>query len=98
MFGSATAIAMALAAQQIVVPLGRGPRVNETPRAPLATAGPRWAAACKGKDGWDDPAPPVRIHANTYLVGTCGLSAILVTGNAGHILIDGGTEKGADLI
>ena len=23
---------------------------------------------------WDKPAPPVRIHANTYLVGTCGIS------------------------
>ncbi len=40
----------------------------------------------------------MRIHANTYLVGTCGISAILITGTAGHILIDAGTEKGADLI
>jgi len=40
----------------------------------------------------------VRIHANTYLVGTCGLSSILITGDQGHILIDGGTEEAADLI
>ena len=40
----------------------------------------------------------MRIHANTYLVGTCGISAILVTGSDGHVLIDGGTEKGAEVI
>jgi metallo-beta-lactamase class B len=53
---------------------------------------------CKDWDEWDTPAPPVRIHANTYLVGTCGISAILITGTDGHILIDSGTERGADLI
>jgi len=89
---------LALAAAQIAVPLGRPPRVIEQPRAPIEVAGPAFARACEGKDGWDDPAPPVRIHANTYLVGTCGISAILITGDAGHILIDAGTEKGADLI
>jgi metallo-beta-lactamase class B len=41
----------------------------------------------------------VRIHGNTYLVGTCGISAILITGNEGtHPDRCGGTEKGADLI
>lgn len=90
-------IVIALAAAQLAIPLGR-PRQIEQPRAPIETAGPAFAAACKDKDGWDDPAPPVRIHANTYLVGTCGISAILITGDAGHIVIDAGTEKGADLI
>ena len=90
--------AFALAAQQITVPLGKPPRQIERPRAPIEQAGPRWAAACGDSTDWDQPAPPVRIHANTYLVGTCGIAAILVTGNGGHVLIDGGTEKGADLI
>ena len=44
------------------------------------------------------PAPPVRIHANSYLVGTCGISAILIAGEDGHVLIDSGTEAGAELI
>lgn len=88
---------LALAAQQIVIPLGRPPQV-ERARAPLAQAGPQWAEACGDSTDWDKPAPPVRVHANTYLVGTCGISAILVTGSAGHVLIDGGTERGADLI
>ena len=42
--------------------------------------------------------PPGPIHANTYLVGTCGISAILITGEDGHVLIDSGTEAGAELV
>jgi metallo-beta-lactamase class B len=97
-------LAFAAAAQilPIVVPLQKPPRVNEQPIAPIETAGPAYAAACEGSNGgptdWDKPAPPVRIHANTYLVGTCGISAILITGDQGDVLIDGGTEKGAELI
>jgi metallo-beta-lactamase class B len=82
----------------VTVPLQKTPRQVEQPRAPLQTAGPAFAAACKDWDDWDKPAPPVRIHANTYLVGTCGISAILITGTGGDILIDGGTENGAALI
>jgi metallo-beta-lactamase class B len=90
--------ALALAMQQITIPLGKKPRVNEPERAPIAQSGPAWAAACGDSTDWNQPAPPVRIHANTYLVGTCGISSILITGSRGHILIDGGTELGADLI
>jgi len=99
MFASLAAV-LALAAAQIMpitVPFGK-PRKVEQPRAPIETAGPAFAAECKDSDDWDKPAPPVRIHGNTYLVGTCGVSAILITGNAGHVLIDAGTETGADLI
>ena len=91
-------LAFILAAQGISVPLGKPPRVIEQPRAPIQTAGPRWALTCKDSDDWNKAAPPVRIHANTYMVGTCGISSILITGTAGHVLIDGGTEEGADLI
>ena len=91
-------LAFILAAQGISIPLGKAPRVIEQPRAPIQTAGPRWALACKDSDDWNKAAPPVRIHANTYMVGTCGISSILITGTEGHVLIDGGTEEGADLI
>ncbi len=91
-------LALALTAQQVTIPLGRTPRQIERPKAPIEESGPLWAATCKDWDDWDKPAPPVRIHANTYLVGTCGIAAILVTGDEGHVLIDGGTEGGADLI
>jgi metallo-beta-lactamase class B len=99
MFAKAAVIAIAaLAAQQITIPLGKPPRQVERPKAPLEEAGPQWAAACKDWDEWDKPAPPVRIHGNSYLVGTCGISAILITGEDGHVLIDSGTEAGAELI
>jgi metallo-beta-lactamase class B len=91
-----SALALLLAAQ-LVIPLGR-PRVIEQPRAPIESAGPRWAVACDKSDDWNKPAPPVRIHGNTYLVGTCGISSILIVGSAGNVLIDGGTEEDASLI
>jgi metallo-beta-lactamase class B len=90
-------LALALAAQQIVVPLGGSKAPPKYP-APLATAGPAYARACEGKDGWDEPAPPVRVHGNTYYVGTCGISALLLTSRDGHVLIDSGTEAGAELV
>ena len=56
------------------------------------------AAACKDKEGWDDPAPPARLHGSTYYVGTCGITALLIATERGHVLIDGGTAKGGALI
>ena len=55
--------------------------------APIA----EWQKQCAGKDGWSDPAPPIRIYGNTYNVGTCGIVVILVIGPQGHVLIDGAT-------
>lgn len=81
----------------ITVPLNK-PRRIEQPRAPIERAGPRWARACGDSSDWNKPAPPIRIHANSYYVGTCGIAAILVTGSTGHVLIDSGTEEGADLV
>ena len=90
-------LAVLAAAQQVVIPLGN-PKVIEQPRAPIEQSGPLFAYQCKDWDDYDKPAPPVRIFGNTYLVGTCGISSILITDPAGDILIDGGTENDADLI
>ena len=57
-----------------------------------------WVAACTNDDGWDKPGPPFRIFGNSYYVGTCGIASILVTSPKGHILIDAGTDKGADVV
>lgn len=89
---------MAAQVPVFTLPIQPPPRQVERAIAPIQTAGPKFAAACKENDEWDKPAPPVRIHGNTYLVGTCGISAILITGSEGHILIDAGTEGGADLV
>jgi metallo-beta-lactamase class B len=89
---------LALSFAQIAIPLGPKPRVNEQPRAPIESAGPQFRAACGTSTLWNQAAPPVRIHANSYYVGTCGIATILITGADGHILVDGGTDKAPDLI
>src|SRR5260221_11056612 len=96
MFAKA-ALALLAAAQGIVVPLGR-PRVIEQPRVPIESAGPRWAVACDNATDPNKPAPPVRIHANTYLVGTCGLSSVLIVAAQGDSLIHGPREQAAHLL
>jgi metallo-beta-lactamase class B len=68
---------------------------------PLSDArqqGQALAKSCEGRDGWGDAAPPARIFGNTYYVGTCGISVLLVTSPEGHVLIDGATEEAAPSI
>lgn len=57
------------------------------------TAG--WEQLCVPWDDWDKPSPAFKVYGNTYYVGTCGISAILVVGDEGHVLIDTGIETGA---
>lgn len=44
---------------------------------------------------WTARQPPFLIYGNTYYVGTRGLSSILITSAAGHVLIDGTVQEGA---
>ena len=60
-----------------------------------AQAQAQWAQTCADDSGWDEPGPAFQVHANTYYVGTCGIAAVLIAGDEGHVLIDGGTGKGA---
>jgi metallo-beta-lactamase class B len=53
---------------------------------------------CPTDGGWSDPARPAHVYANTWYVGTCGISAILITSPDGHVLIDGATEQAAPMI
>jgi metallo-beta-lactamase class B len=53
---------------------------------------------CQDKDGWSDPAPPVRIFANVYDVGTCGIVVLLIASPEGHVLLDGATAEAAPLV
>ena len=48
---------------------------------------------CSDASGWDDPATPLRVHGDTWYVGTCGIAALLVTSPEGHVLIDGATPR-----
>jgi len=47
------------------------------------------AASCAKCIELNKGQPPFRIFGNTYYVGTHGLSSVLITSPAGHVLIDG---------
>jgi metallo-beta-lactamase class B len=51
--------------------------------------------ACGDRDGWSDPAPPSHVYGNVYMVGTCGITSLLITTTNGHFLIDGATDEAA---
>lgn len=59
---------------------------------------PQLTAACHNRNGWTDPAPPVKIYANVYYVGTCGITSLLIVSRYGHILLDAGPKDAAPLI
>lgn len=59
---------------------------------------PYGAEECASCEQWNLPHDPFQIFGNTYYVGTDGLASILVTSNAGHILIDGGLPDSAPVI
>jgi metallo-beta-lactamase class B len=56
------------------------------------------STGCAAGGVWNAPAPPRRVHGNTWYVGTCGLSAILISSPEGHVLLDGATAEAAPLI
>lgn len=77
----------------------RGDAPAPGPQAPpTADIAPAAIPACADDAGWDDPAPPVRVHGDTWYVGTCGISALLVTSPDGHVLLDGATPAGGPQI
>lgn len=53
---------------------------------------------CPSCAEWNAPHKPLRIFGNTYYVGMEGVSAILVTSDQGHVLIDGGIPMSAPQI
>lgn len=53
------------------------------------------ALPCEACPEWNRPQAPYRIFANIYYVGPRGLSAILITSNEGHVLIDGALPESA---
>jgi len=53
---------------------------------------------CDDCDAWNKPREPFKLFGNSYYVGTDGLSAILIVGDNGLILLDGGLEQSAAVI
>jgi metallo-beta-lactamase class B len=54
--------------------------------------------ACDRCEQWNARRAPFRVFGDTYYVGLAGLSAILITSDAGHILLDGGLPQSAPRI
>lgn len=65
--------------------------------ASLVLAAFATVASAQDRD-WSSPQQPFTIYGNTHYVGTGGISAILLTSPQGHILVDGTTAKGADVV
>ena len=53
---------------------------------------------CAEDPGWSDPTTPRHVFGNTWFVGTCAISAILVTSPDGHVLIDAATADAVPAI
>lgn len=53
---------------------------------------------CDDCKAWNAPVKPFNIYGNTWYVGVAGLSAVLVTSEGGHILLDGALPQSAPLI
>lgn len=64
---------------------------------PVADALPA-ATPCADDAGWSDPTTPRHVFGNTWFVGTCSISAILITSPDGHILIDAATAEAAPAV
>ena len=66
------------------------------PLIALAIVVGRWGNA--NKIGGQGPAEPFRIAGNFYYVGATDVSAFLITGPEGHVVLDGGYPTTARLI
>ena len=67
---------------------------------PLALLALALSAAARAQDpaNWAQPTVPLKLYGNVYYVGTAGLSAFLLTGPQGDVLIDGGVPAAAPLV
>lgn len=55
-------------------------------------------ADCGNCAKWNTEQAPFALYGNSYYVGVHGLSAVLITSPAGHVLIDGGLPESAPLV
>jgi metallo-beta-lactamase class B len=93
MFGKATALIASVVPVSLLLASCVSTDSAPIPLSDARQQGQTLATACTGRDGWSDPAPPARIFGNTYYVGTCGITVLLVTSAEGHVLIDGATDE-----
>ena len=72
------------------------------PPAPAATSPavlrPDPPMVCDSCTEWNQPRTPFKVFGNTYFVGSMGLSSLLITTDAGLVLIDVALPQSAPLI
>lgn len=71
--------------------LSHTPNANATKRTINMPSAPVPAAlktTCKSLDDWNEPSYARHIYGNTWYVGTCGISVVLIATTQGHVLID----------
>src|SRR5689334_18153046 len=66
--------------------------------AALSMARAAHAQADSASRAWNQPVAPFRVVGNVYYVGASDVTSYLVTGPAGHVLIDGGFAETAPQI
>lgn len=95
MFAKATGIALCAAGMLGCV----AARPISAPGVPWVETDPlSWKATCEDWDEWDKPGPPYQIYGGVYYVGTCGITSLLLVSDSGHVLIDSGTDAGAQIV
>ena len=62
---------------------------------PVAASSLPAPSACADDPEWADPTTPRHIYGNTWYVGTCAISVILIATPQGHVLIDAGPSNAA---
>ncbi|HZP48140.1 MAG TPA: subclass B3 metallo-beta-lactamase [Vicinamibacterales bacterium] len=55
-------------------------------------------AVCDDCAEWNRARAPFKIFGNTYFVGPMGVSSVLITSSAGHVLVDGALPQSAAII
>lgn len=74
------------------------PKIDGADRGQAQALAESCAGRAEDRESWVAAAPPAHIHGATYYVGTCGIAALLVTSDKGHVLIDGGPGQAAPLV
>ncbi len=55
-------------------------------------------STCSNCAEWNAPRQPFKVYGNTWFVGPAGVSALLITSDQGHILVDTGLPQSAAVI
>jgi metallo-beta-lactamase class B len=56
------------------------------------------SCTCLMASEWTTAQAPFHVRGNTYHVGSRGLTALLITSDAGHVLIDGPMKENLAMI